>query len=191
MLRSETSCTQSCLSDQQRPSRRGGLSRRQSDAVNTFACCSRALYDISSHPLTSITSISTSSSHRSGDGSAGEASADVHRLARVCADEIAGKRFRKGLIDADSVEDAAAMIQAQIYREWGVAIVKGRAECLLALLECTVPNASPRSKVACGKSRDKLIERANVAHCSGGFAEAVLLRRRYAVMKEAARARRR
>ena len=101
-------------------------------------------------------------------GSAGEASADVHRLARVCADEIAGKRFRKGLIDADSVEDAAAMIQAQIYREWGVAIVKGRAECLLALLECTVPNASPQSKVACGKSRDKLIERANVAHCSGG-----------------------
>ena len=84
-----------------------------------------------------------------------------------------------------------AMIQAQIYREWGVAIVKGRAECLLALLECTVPNASPRSKVACGKSRDKLIERANVAHCSGGFAEAVQLRRRYAVMKEAARARRR
>ena len=74
------------------------------------------------------------------------------------------------------------MIQAQIYREWGVAIVKGRAECLLALLECTVPNASPRSKVACGKSRDKLIERANVAHCSGGFAEAVLLRRRYAVI---------
>ena len=122
---------------------------------------------------------------------AGEASADVHRLARVCADEIAGKQFRKGLIDADSVEDAAAMIQAQIYREWGVAIVKGRAECLLALLECTVPNASPRSKVACGKSRDKLIERANVAHCWGGFAEAVQLRRRYAVMKEAARARRR
>ena len=29
------------------------------------------------------------------------------------------------------------MIQAQIYREWGVAIVKGRAECLLALLECS------------------------------------------------------
>ena len=55
------------------------------------------------------------------------------------------------------------MIQAQIYREWGVAIVKGRAECLLALLECTVPNASPRSKVACGKSRDKLIE-----YCWGG-----------------------
>ena len=45
--------------------------------------------------------------------------------------------------------------------------------------------------VACGKSRDKLIERANVAHCSGGFAEAVLLRWRCAVMKEAARARRR
>ena len=85
------------------------------------------------------------------------------------------------------------MIQAQIYREWGVAIVKGRAECLLALLECTVPNASPRSKVACGKSRDKLIERADVAHFSGGG----LPRRfclegpRYAVMKEAARARRR
>ena len=44
------------------------------------------------------------------------------------------------------------------------------------------------SQVACEKSRDKLIERANVAHCSGGFAEAVQLRRRYAVMKEAARA---
>ena len=43
-----------------------------------------------------------------------------------------------------TLDDAAAMIQAQIYREWGVAIVKGRAECLLALLECTVPNASPR-----------------------------------------------
>ena len=122
------------LSDRRRPSRRGGLSRRQprqSDAVNTFACCS--LYDISR------SSISTSSSQ----WSAGEASADVHRLARVCADKIAGKRFRKGLIDADSVEDAAAMIQAQIYREWGVAIV--RAECLLALLECSVPDASPRS----------------------------------------------
>ena len=48
--------------------------------------------------------------------------------------------------------------------------------CYFRLLECTVPNASPRSKVACGKSRDKLIERANVAHCSGGVAEAVLLR---------------
>ena len=31
----------------------------------------------------------------------------------------------------------------------------------------------------------------DIAHCSGGFAEAVQLRRRYAVMKEAARARRR
>ena len=108
----------------------------------------------------------------------------------------AGLRVEEGLViqlctEGLGGEDAAAMIQAQIYREWGVAIVKGRAECLLALLECTVPNASPRSKVACGKSRDKLIERANVAHCSGGFAEAVLLRRRYAVMKEAARARRR
>ena len=43
-----------------------------------------------------------------------------------------------------------------------MAIVKGRAECLLALLECTVPNASPRSKVACGKSRDKQLERARL-----------------------------
>ena len=51
--------------------------------------------------------------------------------------------------------------------------------------------ASISSRDACGKSRDKLIERANVAHCSGGVAEAVQLRRRYAVMKEAARARRR
>jgi hypothetical protein len=46
-------------------------------------------------------------------GSVGEASADVHRLARVCADEMAGTRFRKGLIDADSLDDAAAMIQAR------------------------------------------------------------------------------
>jgi hypothetical protein len=38
------------------------------------------------------------------------------------------------------------MIQAQTFRGWGKAIVKGRAECLLALLERTVPNA-PRSKV--------------------------------------------
>ena len=66
-----------------------------------------------------------------------------------------------------------------------------RAECLLALLECSVPNASPRSKVACGKSRDRLIDRANVAHCSGSFAEAVQLRRKYAIKKDAARARRR
>ena len=49
-----------------------------------------------------------------------------------------------------------------------MAIVKGRAECLLALLECTVPNASPRSKLACGKSRGKLIERAHVVHFFGG-----------------------
>ena len=63
---------------------------------------------------------------------------------------------------------------------------------LLAGLASVLPLANiQRAKVACGKSRDKLIERANVAHCSGGFAEAVLLRRRYAVMKEAARARRR
>ena len=74
----------------------------------------------------------------------------VTRARRVCADEIAGKRFREGLIDADSVEDAAAMIQAQIYREWSVAIVTGRAECLLALLECTVSNASPRSRSPAG-----------------------------------------
>ena len=53
------------------------------------------------------------------------------------------------------------MIQAQIYREWGVAIVKGRAECLLALLECTVPNASPRPVQ--GRLREV------VAHCSGGL----------------------
>jgi len=35
--------------------------------------------------------------------------------------------------------------------------------CYFRLLECTVPNASPRSEVACGKSRDKLIE-----YCWGG-----------------------
>jgi len=126
-----------------------------------------------------------------GFGSAGEASADVHRLARVCDGEIAHGQFKRGIIHADSIEDASAVIQAQIYREWGVAIVKGRAECLLALLECSVPNASPRSKVACGKSRDRLIDRANVAHCSGSFAEAVQLRRKYAIKKDAARARRR
>ena len=71
--------------------------------------------------------------------------ADV-RLARVCADEIAGKQFRKGLIDADSVEDAAAMIQAQI--TCGVAIVKesGRVS--------TEYGTGRGPKVACGKSRD-------------------------------------
>ena len=83
------------------------------------------------------------------------------------------------------------MIQAQIYREWGVAIVKGRAECLLALLECTVPNASPRSKVACGKSRDKLIERANVAHCSGGVCRGGSAEKEVCCHEDAARARRR
>ena len=51
--------------------------------------------------------------------------------------------------------------------------------------------AHARRPLAPAHIRDKLIERANVAHCSGGFAEAVQLRRRYAVMKEAARARRR
>ena len=39
--------------------------------------------------------------------SVGEASADVHRLARACADEIAGERFRRCPIDADSLDDAA------------------------------------------------------------------------------------
>ena len=38
----------------------------------------------------------------------------------------------------------AAVIQAQIYREWGVAIVKGSGRVPTGLLECTVPNASPR-----------------------------------------------
>ena len=37
---------------------------------------------------------------------------------------------------------------------------------------------------------DRLIDRANVAHCSGSFAEAVLLRK-YSIIKDAARARRR
>ena len=36
---------------------------------------------------------------------------------RVCTDEIAEKRVRKGLIDADSLDDAAAMIRAQVYAE--------------------------------------------------------------------------
>jgi len=36
-----------------------------------------------------------------------------------------------------------------------------------------------------------LIDRANVAHCSGSFAEAVLLRRKYAIIKNAASASRR
>ena len=77
----------------------------------------------------------------------------------------------------------AAVIQAQIYREWGVAIVKGSGRVPTGLLECTVPNASPRPVQ--GRLREV------VARCSGGFAEAVLLRRRYTVMKNAARARRR
>jgi len=42
---------------------------------------------------------------------------------------------------------------------------------------------------ACPKRR--VIDRANVTHCSGAFAEAVLLRRTYAIMKDATRARRR
>ena len=49
------------------------------------------------------------------------------------------------MISPCSLDDAAAMIRAQIYREWGVAIVKGRTECLLALSECSVPDGSPRS----------------------------------------------
>ena len=49
----------------------------------------------------------------------------------------------KPLANFSEVCDAAAMIQAQIYREWGAAIAKGRVECLLARLECSVPDASP------------------------------------------------
>ena len=62
----------------------------------------------------------------------------------------------------------------------------------------TASKASMSSALAAASESEALvpikslfIERANVAHCSGGFAEAVQLRRRYAVMKEAARARRR
>ena len=55
----------------------------------------------------------------------------------------------------------AAVIQAQIYREWGVAIVKGSGRVPTGLLECTVPNASPRPVQ--GRLREV------VAHCSGGL----------------------
>ena len=41
-------------------------------------------------------------------------------------------------------------------------------------------------KTLASKTQDKLIERASVVRCSRGFAEAVLLRRKYAVMKDAA-----
>ena len=57
------------------------------------------------------------------------------------------------------------MIQAQIYREWGVAIVKGSGRVPTGLLECTVPNASPRPgrRPVQGRLREV------VAHCSGGL----------------------
>ena len=112
----------------------------------------------------------------------GAAKVLVYQYASILMLALRGRR--------DSVEDAAAVIQAQIYREWGVAIVKGRAEYWLCWsVLCRTRRRGPRSPA--GSRGDKLIERANVAHCSGGVAEAVLLRRRYAVMKEAARARRR
>ena len=44
----------------------------------------------------------------------------------------------------------AAVIQAQIYREWGVAIVKGSGRVPTGLLECTVPSGRRDPfKVAC------------------------------------------
>ena len=43
-------------------------------------------------------------------------------------------------------------------------------------------------KTLASKTQDKLIERASVVRCSRGFAEAVLLRRKYAVMKDVATA---
>ena len=78
------------------------------------------------------------------------------------------------------------MIQAQIYREWGVAIVKGRAECLLALLECTVPTRRRGPRSPAGSRGTSAIERANAAIRFGGFAERgrfCLEPARYAVMK--------
>ena len=39
-------------------------------------------------------------------------------------------------------------------------------------------------KTLASKTQDKLIERASVVRCSRGFAEAALLRRKYAVMKD-------
>jgi hypothetical protein len=68
--------------------------------------------------------------------------------------------------------------------------LKTRRHVTMPLMVSVIPPLEKKAE-ALRQSRDKLIERANVAHCSGGFAEAVLLRRRYAVMKEAARARRR
>ena len=80
-------------------------------------------------------------------GSAGEASADVHRLARVCADEIAGKRFRKGLIDADSVEDAAAMIQPRSTGSgaWRLSRVGPSVYWLCWSVRCRTRRRGPRS----------------------------------------------
>ena len=49
------------------------------------------------------------------------------------------------VLQTASLDFFVATIQAQRYRELGVVIVKGRAECLLALLECSVPDASPRT----------------------------------------------
>ena len=53
--RAELVCTQSCLSDRRRPSRRGGLSRRQSDAVKYFRLLLSLIIYLTLVSLSSIT----------------------------------------------------------------------------------------------------------------------------------------
>ena len=61
----------------------------------------------------------------------------------------------------DTLEDADALITSQIYREWGMANMVGRARCLLKLLSRTV-GGSHRGRGGV-TDMDDLIERAQMS----------------------------
>ena len=56
----------------------------------------------------------------------------IRSAARLLADEIAGKRIRKGLVDADSLDDAVAMSVYWLF--WSVRCRTGRNYYIIYLL---------------------------------------------------------
>ena len=71
-------------------------------------------------------------------GTVGEGSRLVHKLAQDCAAAIGRNGFDAGVIRVASVDDAVARAKRRVYREWGLAAVVGRAQCLLSVLDTAV-----------------------------------------------------
>ena len=67
-------------------------------------------------------------------GTVGEACAEVHQLARECAEALGRDRFASGSLRTANEETAVALMTRQIYCDWGVAAVVHRARYFQSLL---------------------------------------------------------